>query len=51
MEIVARFLKRPPAVLEEWLLTKKDSYRDLDGKPDLKALTKTGSAALPEAPV
>jgi|SRR6516225_7337722 NitT/TauT family transport system substrate-binding protein len=37
-EIVARFLKRPPAVLEEWLFTKKDFYRDLDGKPDLKVI-------------
>jgi NitT/TauT family transport system substrate-binding protein len=32
--MVARFLKRPPAVFEDWLFTKKDFYRDLDGKPD-----------------
>jgi NitT/TauT family transport system substrate-binding protein len=38
VEIVARFLKRPPAVLEDWLFTKKDFYRDLDGKPDLKVI-------------
>jgi NitT/TauT family transport system substrate-binding protein len=37
VEIVARFLKRPP-VLEDWLFTKKDFYRDLDGKPDLKVI-------------
>ena len=33
--MVARFLKRPPAIFEDWLFTKKDFYRDLDGKPDL----------------
>jgi NitT/TauT family transport system substrate-binding protein len=33
--IVARFLKRQPAVLADWLFTKKDFYRDPDGRPDL----------------
>jgi NitT/TauT family transport system substrate-binding protein len=33
--MVARFLKRPPAVFADWLFTKKDFYRDLDGRPDL----------------
>ena len=33
--MVARFLTRPPAIFEDWLFTKKDFYRDLDGKPDL----------------
>jgi NitT/TauT family transport system substrate-binding protein len=32
---VARFLKRQPAVLADWLFTKKDFYRDPDGRPDL----------------
>jgi sulfonate transport system substrate-binding protein len=38
VEIIARLLKRPPAVLKDWLFTKKDFYRDLDGKPDLKVI-------------
>jgi sulfonate transport system substrate-binding protein len=38
VEITARFLKRPPAVFEDWLFTKKDFYRDLDGKPDLRVI-------------
>src|SRR5262249_2598999 len=36
--IVARFLKRPPALFADWLFTKKDFYRDLDGKPDLSVV-------------
>jgi sulfonate transport system substrate-binding protein len=36
--MTARFLKRPPAVLADWLFTKKDFYRDLDGKPDLNVI-------------
>jgi len=36
--MVARFLKRPPALFEDWLFTKKDFYRDLDGKPDLSVI-------------
>jgi ABC-type nitrate/sulfonate/bicarbonate transport system substrate-binding protein len=35
VEITARFLKRPPTVFEDWLFTKRDFYRDLDGRPDL----------------
>jgi sulfonate transport system substrate-binding protein len=37
-QIVAGFLKRPPAVFEDWLFTQKDFYRDRDGVPNLKAL-------------
>jgi sulfonate transport system substrate-binding protein len=33
--MVARFLKRPPVVFADWLFTKKDFYRDLDGRADL----------------
>jgi NitT/TauT family transport system substrate-binding protein len=36
--ITARFLKRPPASLEDWLFTTRDFYRDLDGKPDLEVI-------------
>jgi sulfonate transport system substrate-binding protein len=36
--ITTHFLKRPPAVLEDWLFTKKDFYRDHDGKPDLNVI-------------
>jgi NitT/TauT family transport system substrate-binding protein len=38
VEVIARLLKRPPAMLEDWLFTKKDFYRVLDGKPDLKVI-------------
>lgn len=38
VEMTARFLKRPPAVFEDWLFTNRDFYRDLDGKPDLKVI-------------
>jgi NitT/TauT family transport system substrate-binding protein len=33
--IVARFLKQPSARFADWLFTKKDFFRDLDGRPDL----------------
>ena len=36
--IVARFLRRPPALFADWLFTRKDFYRALDGKPDLKVV-------------
>ncbi len=36
--ITARFLKRPPATLQDWLFTTRDFYRDLDGKPDLNVI-------------
>ena len=36
--LTAGFLKRPPAAFEGWLFTKRDFYRDLDGKPDLKVV-------------
>jgi len=39
--MVARFLKRPPAVFADWLFTKKDFYRDLDGKPDLSVVAQS----------
>jgi sulfonate transport system substrate-binding protein len=38
VEMTARFLKRPPALFEDWLFTNRDFYRDLDGKPDLKVI-------------
>jgi sulfonate transport system substrate-binding protein len=41
VEITARFLKRPPAILEDWLFTKRDFYRDLDGKPDLEVIAES----------
>ena len=39
--MVARFLKRPPAVFVDWLFTKKDFYRDLDGRPDLNVVAQS----------
>lgn len=38
VEIAAKVTKRPAASFEGWVFTKKDYYRDPDGKPDLKAL-------------
>lgn len=38
VKIVAGFMQRPPALFQDWLFTKKDDYRDPDGKPDLAAL-------------
>jgi NitT/TauT family transport system substrate-binding protein len=38
VEITARFLRRPPALFDDWLFTKRDFYRDLDGKPDLQVI-------------
>ena len=38
VEITARFLRRPPALFADWLFTKRDFYRDLDGKPDLHVI-------------
>ena len=34
--LTAGYLKRPPAAFESWLFTKRDFYRDMDVKPDLK---------------
>jgi NitT/TauT family transport system substrate-binding protein len=36
--IVARFLKRPPAVFADWLFTKRDFYRALDGRPEVSVV-------------
>jgi NitT/TauT family transport system substrate-binding protein len=36
--ITAGYLKRPPAAFESWLFTKRDFYRDMDAKPDLKVV-------------
>ena len=38
MALTAGLLKRPPAAFECWLFTKRDFFRDLDGKPDLKVV-------------
>jgi ABC-type nitrate/sulfonate/bicarbonate transport system substrate-binding protein len=38
IELIARFLKRPPAALEQWIFTKNDFFRDRDTVVDLKAL-------------
>ena len=38
IELIANFLKRPPAALERWLFTKEDFYRDRDTVVDLKVL-------------
>jgi NitT/TauT family transport system substrate-binding protein len=36
--LTAGYLKRPPAAFDGWLFTKKDFYRDMDAKPDLKVV-------------
>jgi NitT/TauT family transport system substrate-binding protein len=36
--LTAGLLKRPPAAFDSWLFTKRDFFRDLDGKPDLKVV-------------
>ncbi len=36
--ILAQFTKRPPQLLDGWVFTKKDYYRDPDGLPDLDTL-------------
>jgi sulfonate transport system substrate-binding protein len=38
VEITAGFLKRPPALLRDWLFTTKDFHRDRNGVPNLNAL-------------
>jgi ABC-type nitrate/sulfonate/bicarbonate transport system substrate-binding protein len=38
VQIVASFMKRPPALFQKWLFTKGDDYRDRSGRPDLAAL-------------
>jgi NitT/TauT family transport system substrate-binding protein len=38
IEIIAKFMKRPPAAFEQWIFTKKDFYRDADLMVDLDAL-------------
>jgi NitT/TauT family transport system substrate-binding protein len=36
--LTAGYLKRPPVAFDGWLFTKKDFFRDMDGKPDLKVV-------------
>jgi len=36
--LTAGYLKRPPAAFDGWLFTKKDFFRDMNGKPDLKVV-------------
>jgi ABC-type nitrate/sulfonate/bicarbonate transport system substrate-binding protein len=38
IELVSQANKLPVAVLDKYLFTKKDNYRDMDGLPDLKAI-------------
>ena len=38
VQIVGNFMKRPPALFQQWLFTKGDDYRDRSGVPDLVAL-------------
>lgn len=38
VEIVAKFTKQSPEVLDSWAFTHKDYYRDLNAMPDMKAL-------------
>ena len=36
--LIANFLKRPPAALEQWIFNKNDFFRDRDTMVDLKSL-------------
>jgi NitT/TauT family transport system substrate-binding protein len=36
--LTAGFLKRPPAAFDGWLFTKRDFYRDMNARPDLKVV-------------
>jgi sulfonate transport system substrate-binding protein len=38
IKILADFTKEPPTAFADWLFTKNDYYRDLDARPNLKAL-------------
>lgn len=38
IDILANFTKQPKSVYEDWVFTKKDYYRDPDGKPNPAAL-------------
>jgi NitT/TauT family transport system substrate-binding protein len=38
IELIAKFMKRPPAAFEQWIFTKKDFYRDPNLLVDLDAL-------------
>ena len=38
IDIVAKFVKQPPARFERWIFTKNDFYRDPDGLVNLEAL-------------
>jgi ABC-type nitrate/sulfonate/bicarbonate transport system substrate-binding protein len=38
IELIANFLKRPPAALEQWIFNKNDFFRDRDTMVDLKSL-------------
>jgi sulfonate transport system substrate-binding protein len=40
VNIVANFLKLKPAILQDWLFTKQDNYRDPNGMPDLAAISR-----------
>ena len=42
--IVSKIAKMPPASIDGWLFTKRDYYRDPNGKPDLDALQKNVEA-------
>jgi NitT/TauT family transport system substrate-binding protein len=39
VDILAGFTKTPKAEFDDWVFTKKDYYRDPDGKPNMAALT------------
>lgn len=38
VSVVSKVTKMPPETIDGWLFTKKDYYRDPNGKPDLQAL-------------
>jgi sulfonate transport system substrate-binding protein len=44
VSVVAKITKMAPETIDGWLFTKKDYYRDPNGKPDLDALQKNVAA-------
>jgi sulfonate transport system substrate-binding protein len=40
IDLIARFTRIPASVFQDWVLTKKDEYRDLTGRPNVEIMQK-----------
>jgi NitT/TauT family transport system substrate-binding protein len=38
IELIARFTKLPASIFEGWVLTKKDEYREMSGRPNIEIM-------------